>query len=151
MGTKYPGTPKETAALDAFIALKRSSNELTGLMQGSLTEYRLTSGQFGVLEALFHLGPLTQREIGDKLLSTKGNITMLIDNLEKASLVKRVRDLKDRRTVTVKLTPKGNKFIASIIPGHMQKIIEIMSVLSFEEMKELKRLCKKIGLPIKEN
>lgn len=150
MGTKYQGTPKETAALDAFIALKRSSNSLTSLMSQQLAEYRLTPGQFGVLEALFHLGPLTQREIGDKLLSTKGNITMLIDNLEKSSLVKRVRDLNDRRSITVQLTPKGKKFIGSIVPGHMRKIIEIMSVLSLEEMKELKRLCKKIGLPIKE-
>mgnify|MGYP000381933987 CR=1 FL=1 len=38
---------------------------------------------FGILEALFHLGPLSQKSLGQKVLSTKGNITTIVDNLEK--------------------------------------------------------------------
>lgn len=148
MATKYKGTLIEKAALNAYIALRRATNAISGNLNVHLVNNGLSSGQFGVLEALFHLGPLSQRDLGVKLLSTKGNITMIVDNLEKRQLILRVAHPDDRRLSIIQLTPAGKKLIGKIVPHHVDKITTAMSVLSVDEMLELKRLCKKVGIPL---
>ena len=71
----------------------------------------LTPTQFGVLEAILHKGPLSQRELGRKVLTSAGNMTDLIDKLEGRGLVRRVRQKPDRRAVRVELTPDGRTLI----------------------------------------
>lgn len=102
--------------------------------------------QFGVLEALYHLGPLAQCELAKKLLKTGGNVTMVVDNLEKCELVKRERSQSDRRFVTVALTTKGRRLISRILPRQVAAIVEELSILSDTEQQELDRLCRKLGL-----
>ena len=148
MATKHQGKLNEVRALDAYIVLRRADNTLTANLNRHIAENNLTSGQFGILEALFHLGPLSQQELGKKVLSTKGNITMIIDNLEKQSFVKRTADPTDRRVSIIQLTASGKAFIGKIVPAHIEKITRMMSVLTVDELKELKRLCKKVGLSV---
>lgn len=101
--------------------------------------------QFGVLEVLHHLGPMCQNEIGAKLLKSGGNMTLVIDNLEKRRLVQRQRNPQDRRMMNVSLTQAGEALISKILPGHVQAITEEMSVLSPEEQETLGELCRKLG------
>ena len=61
MPTHYKGSPSEIATLNAFIKLTRASNTLHQQLSRSLADYKLTESQFGVLEALYHLGSLNQR------------------------------------------------------------------------------------------
>ena len=51
----------------------------------------LTPTQLGVLEAILHKGPLTQRELGRKVLTSAGNMTDVVDKLEARGLVRRTR------------------------------------------------------------
>ena len=146
MGTQYAGTKEEKRALNAFIKLIRASQSVSGRVEAHLSELGLTVSQFGVLEALFHLGPLNQKNLAAKILKSTGNITMVIDNLEKRGLVKRTRDEKDRRHYSVGITPKGTGLITSFFPKHVARIVEEMSVLSGAEQEALGKLCKKIGL-----
>jgi MarR family 2-MHQ and catechol resistance regulon transcriptional repressor len=106
----------------------------------------LTISQFETLEVLFHLGPMCQRELGEKILKSSGNMTMVIDNLEKRGLVKRQREGGDRRFVTVHLTEEGYRLINEILPRHVAAITEEMSFLTPSEQEELGRLCKLLGL-----
>ena len=146
MGTRYAGTKEEKRALNAFIKLIRASQSVSGRVEAHLSELGLTVSQFGVLEALFHLGPLNQKNLAAKILKSTGNITMVIDNLEKRGLVKRTRDEKDRRHYSVGITPKGTGLITSFFPKHVARIVEEMSVLSGAEQEALGKLCKKVGL-----
>jgi len=146
MGTKYAGTKEEKRALNTFIKLIRAGQSLSGRMEAHFSELGLTVSQFGVLEALFHLGPLNQKNLAAKILKSTGNITMVIDNLEKRGLVKRTRDEKDRRHYAVGITRKGHDMITSFFPKHVARIVKEMSVISGAEQEELGRLCKKIGL-----
>ncbi len=148
MGTKYQGTHSEIMALDAYISLMRASTTFSSKLNPGIFENKLTPAQFGILEALFHLGPLSQKSLGQKVLSTKGNITTIVDNLEKQALITRLPDIKDRRSVIVGLTKTGRSFMKHMIPNHVKKITHLMSVLNTDETKELKRLCKKLGLSI---
>lgn len=146
MGTHYKGTIFEKNTLNAFIKLMRATESLNNRLNRHLSEENLTVSQFGTLETLYHLGPLNQRSIGEKLLKSGGNITMVIDNLEKSGYVVRKKDPEDRRAVLIHLTNEGEKFISEFFPKHLARIKEEFSVLDEKEKKTLANLCKKLGL-----
>jgi MarR family transcriptional regulator, 2-MHQ and catechol-resistance regulon repressor len=146
MGTRYDGRPAEVRALDAYIKLTRATSSVGARLSPGLARAGLTSTQLGVLEALLHLGPLGQRVLGDKLLMSGGNITTVIDNLERRGLVRRERRGDDRRNVTVHLTPRGRGLIAGVFPAHVRAIVDAFSALTAAEQETLGRLAKKLGL-----
>ncbi len=145
MPTHYQGCPYEVRALDAFIKLVRASGSVVARTSRHLATEGLTVGQFGILETLWHLGPLHQCELARKHLQSGGNVTMIVDNLEKAGLVRRERLSADRRYVRVCLTPAGHARIAAVFPSHVRQIREQMDALDAEELEQLGRLCRKLG------
>lgn len=145
MGTRYGGTKDEARALDAYIKLMRAAESVTTRIHRQLSAANLTISQFGVLEAIFHLGPLSQRDLAEKLLKSGGNMTMVIDNLEKRQLVKRERSVEDRRFVSVCLTEEGRQLISDIFPQHVEAVVEEMRILTPSEQEELGRLCLRLG------
>ncbi len=145
MPTHYSGTPQETLALNTFIKLTRSVESLTSRLSQRGTLGELTESQFGVLETLYHLGSMCQNQIAAKILKSSGNLTMVIDNLEKHGLVRRTRDLEDRRKVQVSLTDEGRRLIAKVFPGQVTAITEEMSALTPQEQETLGSLCRKLG------
>ncbi len=147
MGKKnYKGGKDEARALNAYVKLMRASESMTARVHRHLTGAGLTVTQFGVLEALYSLGPLSQRDIGRKILKSSGNITLVIDNLEKRGLVKRERSTEDRRYYAVELTAAGRRMIGIIFPRHAAKVVEEMKALTGAEQEELSRLCRKVGI-----
>ncbi len=146
MGTHYRGRPAEVRALDAYIKLTRATSSVASRLAPDLARAGLTPTQLGVLEALLHLGPLGQRTLGAKLLMSGGNITAVVDNLERRGLVRRERRGDDRRNVTVHLTPQGRRLIESAFPAHVREIVEAFSALTAAEQDALGRLTKKLGL-----
>ena len=136
---------KKAQILKLYTQLMRATNAVTEKMHRHLLDYKLSISQFGVIEALYHLGPLCQKDIGDKILKTSGNITLVIDNLEKRKLVKREKDPDDRRRMTVKLTASGHQLIEEIFPIHSKIAQKVFSVLEPEEQNSLSLLLKKLG------
>ncbi len=145
MPTHHEGTPEEVRALNAYVTLVRAAESVTARTLPAMAELDLTIGQFGSLEALYHLGAMGQKELAAKLLRTSGNVTMVVDNLEKRGLVRRERDADDRRRSTVHLTPEGRKLIAKAFPRVLASIVEEMSTLGRSEQEALRRLCRKLG------
>lgn len=146
MPTRYKGNAEEILALNTFIKLSRamSSFEDRMLSHGSLG--KLTLSQFGVLESLYHLGSMCQGELSKKLLRSTGNMTMVVDNLEKMGYVRRIRSIEDRRMIKIELTPAGTALIEKIFPTHVAVIVSEMSVLTPSEQRTLGELCRKLGL-----
>lgn len=145
MGTRYLGTKEEVAALDAYIKLVRAAESVSNRLHRHLDAHKLTVTQFGVLEALYHLGSMYQRELAEKLLKSGGNITLVIDNLEKRQLVKRDREVDDRRCISVSLTDAGKQLITEIFPIHVAAVVKELSILTLPEQEELGRLCRRLG------
>ena len=146
MKRRYRGNQKEIRALRTYVKLMRAAESVTARTHRHLSSTGLTISQFAVLEALYQLGSLSQREIGQKILRSSGNITMVIDNLEKNGLVRRERSETDRRFFIVHLTDKGYHLINKIFPPHAAVIAEDLGVLTAAEQDTLGRLCKKLGL-----
>ena len=146
MGSKYNGSDKELISLDSYIILSRATESINLKINRMLKEAGFTENQFKVIDALYHLGPLTQKTLGEKLLTSGGNITMVIDNLEIRGLVKRIRGTDDRRLFSINLTKKGVRETENILPKVVKMIIAEMKVLSNKEHKQLQLICKRIGL-----
>ncbi len=145
MPTHYKGTTEEVRALSAFINFMRAADSVFARLDAQIQTRGLTHGQFAVLEALLHLGPLNQCDLARKLLRSGGNLTVVIDNLEKRGWVRRRRQQQDRRMVVVSLTPAGKRLISGIFPKHAAAITAEMSRLSPEEQETLRHLCRKLG------
>ncbi|MBV7338179.1 MarR family transcriptional regulator [Chloroflexi bacterium TSY] len=146
MSTRYSGEPKEVRALDTYIKLLRATDSVKSRIDRYETTKELGATQFGTLEMLYHLGPLHQNEIGQKLLISKSNVVAVVDKLEKRGFVERHRSEEDRRCVFVHLTESGRAIVEKILPVHVAAITKEMSCLSLDEQRELGRLCRKLGL-----
>lgn len=145
MGTKHKGSKKEKLALDTVIKFYRACSAFEIRTLPVINGAGLTTSQFAVLDALYHLGDLNQSELSRKILKTGGNLTMVIDNLSKQGYVERRRCTEDRRHVYVSLTEEGRALFADIFPKHAALVAKEMSVLTEEEQRELGRLCAKLG------
>jgi MarR family transcriptional regulator, 2-MHQ and catechol-resistance regulon repressor len=150
MPTHYRGSTEERAALDAYIKLMRAAESVTARLEPLMRAADLTVGQFGALEALLHLGPLCQRDLGHKLLRSGGNTTVVVGNLARRGLVRRTRRADDRRFVTVTLTDKGRRLIGGMFPSHAQHVVREMRALSPADQAELGRLCRRLGRGLRE-
>jgi MarR family transcriptional regulator, 2-MHQ and catechol-resistance regulon repressor len=137
--------PDIDRALGMWVKLARAFNTLYALADRNIAGFGLTTPQFGVVECLAHRGPMNIGDLCKKMLASGGNMTVVIDNLEKEQLVERIRDTRDRRKILVQLTPKGKKLINRIFIQHARYITQIVSVLPPEEQENLSRLLKKLG------
>ena len=141
-----PASNETSRSLNSYTKLMRAAESVTSRVHRVLAEPKLTISQFGVLEALYHKGPLCQRDIAAKILKSTGNITLVIDNLEKQNLVRRVRDNEDRRYLTVHLTEAGTVLIAKVFADVEAEVVGEMKSLTEDEQVLLGSLCKKLGL-----
>lgn len=145
MGTHFKGTLEQTLALDTWVKMSRAKESVGRMLKPCLGQHGVTSAQFGVLEMLYHLGTLNQTVIGQKLLVSGGNVTLLVDNLEKHSWVERRRSRKDRRVIKVHLTTAGKAVTEQLLPVHVEALTHALAVLTLGERETLGILCKKLG------
>jgi MarR family 2-MHQ and catechol resistance regulon transcriptional repressor len=145
MPTHFEGCEGIVRALNAYINLVRASDSVLSKIAVHLESEGVTMGQFAVLEALLHLGPMCQHALAEKLLRSGGNMTLVVDNLQKQGWVKRVRQEKDRRMVEIHLTPKGRRLITRIFPVHAKVIAQVMGELTPAEQEDLRRIARKLG------
>lgn len=148
MPTHYQGASGDTAVLNTFIKLSRAGLQLNSALAQHMDGHGLTPGQFGILETLLHLGPLCQHELGAKLLSSKPNISAVLDNLERDALVRRERSDKDRRSMRVHLTAKGRRVIEKAFPEFLAFLKGAFGALTKEELVALGALSKTLGLSL---
>jgi MarR family 2-MHQ and catechol resistance regulon transcriptional repressor len=146
MPTKYNGTEEEKLILNAYISFLRAYNSVMERLSDLLLKNRLTASQFGVLEALYFLGPMNQKTVSKKILKSASNICTVLENLEKRGLIQRETYTKDKRNTLVSLTPKGEKLIKELFPLHLEDIKKEFSVLNKKEIETFYKLCKKLGL-----
>jgi DNA-binding MarR family transcriptional regulator len=150
----------DPSAAEAFLHLLRTGDEVAGMSDRNLSEHNISHGRFGVLMLLWRGGqpraakllggdecaggPRTPAELADAAGVTRATMTGLVDTLERDGYVKREPDPVDRRMMSVRLTPVGEKFLQDFLPGHFKSIAAVMSQLSEAERKTLVRLLGKV-------
>ncbi|HET7603615.1 MAG TPA: MarR family transcriptional regulator [Gemmatimonadales bacterium] len=142
--------PATGRALKLWVVLSRATASIEKRAREDVARHDLTLAEFGVLEALYHKGPMLAGEVQRRTLVSSGGITYLVDRLTARGLVERRPCPDDRRANYVALTPEGTTFIHSIFPEHAAVIAEVMSALAPEEQETTARLLRKLGLSLRQ-
>lgn len=144
MTTSQPSR-SDRLALATYVKLMRAANTARNVASRQLSDSGLSLTQFAVLEALYHLGPMSLSDVARKVLTTGGNLTMVVGNLEKLGLAQRQHSPEDGRVFIVALTPKGKTLIRNLFPQHASALAAFMNTLSPSDQQELGRLCRRLG------
>ncbi|MGD9808975.1 MAG: MarR family winged helix-turn-helix transcriptional regulator [Deferribacterales bacterium] len=122
----------------AFIAIRHKETEY-------FESKGLTMHQFAVMEALYHVGPLSIGELTKLILSTPGSMTVIIKNLKKKGYIEPNQQEADKRKIILKLTETGQKLIADVFPKHAENMAGYFSRLNADEQKTLQELMRKLS------
>src|ERR1700682_4414637 len=140
--------PFESPEQEAALSVVRTSDQLQIRFARLLREHELTPSQYNILRILRGEGkPLPILEIASRTITVVPGITGLIDRLERAGFVKRLRCEKDRRVIYVALTDQGTKTLADLDKPLLALHRKLMGHLSQGEFKELIRLLEKLREP----
>jgi MarR family 2-MHQ and catechol resistance regulon transcriptional repressor len=82
------------------------------------------------------------------MLVTGGNMTLVLDNIEKLGYLERIQCKDDRRALIIQLTAAGKNLFEEIFKHHAEHIGKLMSVITPSEQKQLGELLKKLGLAV---
>lgn len=128
-----------------LIGLHRNINDIDKKTLKIAAEHGLTLSQFMVLEALYSRGDMTVGEVREKILSSVGTISVIVNNLVKMNYIERLPDERDRRVCILHLTKDGRDVISKVVPKNEAMIEDSMKVLTTEEQEDLLYLLKKMG------
>jgi MarR family transcriptional regulator, 2-MHQ and catechol-resistance regulon repressor len=146
MGTHFKGSSTEVNALNSYIKLVRAFESTSSRLYMKLAKEGLTESQFFTLDVLYHLAPMNQKELGKKIFRSEGNITMVVNNLEKQKLVKKKQSEDDKRVYIIKLKNEGKELYEKVFPKFLKIIMSEFEGIKEKEHKEFQKVCKKIGL-----
>jgi DNA-binding MarR family transcriptional regulator len=131
-------------SIGVWVRILRVYTAISSEIRRKVSSKGLTLPQLYVLTTLGLQGDMSLGKLGRELLVTKGNITPIVDHLERDGFVIRERDKKDRRKRWVRLTLKGKRLFEEILSAYEEEFVPLMSYLSQEELKQLSHLLKKI-------
>ncbi|HLF53410.1 MAG TPA: MarR family transcriptional regulator [Flavobacterium sp.] len=111
-----------------------------------LAKEGLTESQFYLLDVLYHCGPMNQKDLGKKIFRSEGNITMVVNNLEKRKLIKKKQSEDDKRVYIIKLKNEGRELYEKVFPKFLKTIMSELDGIKEKEHKEFQKICKRIGI-----
>ena len=125
----------------AWLRLFRVFQRIDRASSEHLRNWGLSTAQFDILARVGASRGITQQELADSLLVTKGNISQLLDRMEKLGLLRRCQE---RRSNNLMLTEKGQELYDRVVPAQEQLIEEKLAALSSTEVNDLQRLLRKL-------
>jgi MarR family transcriptional regulator, organic hydroperoxide resistance regulator len=124
--------------------LLRFHNRLERRMGEALGVHGLTLPQFDVLATLWHGEGITQQELAERLLVSKGNVVGLIDRVGAAGWVERRPDPEDRRANRLYLTEAGRRILDQAWPGQVAQGRKIFGTLTEGELRLMHELLERL-------
>ena len=134
------------AALRLWVILSRAHAAIATLAAADMARHGLTLAEFGILEALYHRGPMLLGEVQRRILVSSGGITFLMDRLAAKGLVERRSCEADRRARYAALTPDGTDLVGRIFPEHAAMLTGSMEGLSVDDQLAAAELLRALGL-----
>lgn len=134
------------AALKLWVVLNRAHRAIGEHARRQIERQGLRPTEFGVLEALYHKGPLTLGQVGERVLVTSGSVTPVADKLEQRGLIQRRISSEDRRVCYAELTEAGRELMGGMFPDHAEVIRGAMEGLTVEEKRIATVLLRRLGL-----
>jgi MarR family 2-MHQ and catechol resistance regulon transcriptional repressor len=132
-------------ALKLWVILARANAAIEAHVVADIERHGLTPAEFGVLEALYHKGPLLLGDVQRRTLVSSGGTTFLIDRLEKRKLVERRLCATDRRARYAALTEAGRAMMTEIFPAHAEVVRRAVSGLGLADQRQVTALLRVLG------
>ncbi len=136
---------REENVLRLLRIMMRSDESILSALKKDMSTYGINWKEFMVLEFLYHKGQHFIQEIGERLKLPNSSLTYVLDKLEDKSYIMRTNDQTDRRMLHVSITEAGEELMTKIFPIHEEKIYDIFSVLTDEEIETISAGLKKAG------
>jgi MarR family 2-MHQ and catechol resistance regulon transcriptional repressor len=133
------------AALRLWVIMSRAHTAVAAHAAADVQRHGLTLAEFGIVEALYHRGPMLLGEVQKRILVSSGGITFLVDRLAAKGLVERRSCETDRRARYAALTPKGQALVAEIFPNHAAVVKHAMAGIGQEEQERMADLLRDMG------
>src|SRR3954471_5202786 len=133
-------------ALRIWLRLLTCTQMIERVVRSRLREqFATTLPRFDLMAQLErHAGGLKMNELSRLLMVTGGNVTAIVDLLEKEGLVDRLDEPADRRAFRIRLTRSGEKSFTEMARAHEQWVVELFAGLSRRERDELLKLLAKV-------
>ena len=143
-GSQYPSF--NWPSMEMYLNLVYTYEVVTSYTAHKTSPYGITKPGFSVLMTLSRSQPkgCKQNEISHLMLVNRANITGLVDSLVRLGLVERTNDPHDRRVKIVKILPKGEKLLRSLLPGYYKLIHEMCSIFTAKERKIFNELSMRL-------
>lgn len=136
-------SPGETR-IRTWLQMVRVFSVVGRLVSNTLGELGMTLPQFELLATLRFGEGVTQKELAERLLVTKGNVCGLLDRLENLGWVERRTDAKDNRINRLYLTPAGRRKFDHALPQHDETVLKTMSDVNDTDIRGLRAALEKI-------
>lgn len=147
----FEETTEEREAFDriveTLIFLYTESRRLT---KEQARAHELTGPQLTVIKLLAGIGELSLTELSESMQTRNSTVTGIIDRMESADLVKRVRSEEDRRVVKIRLTPKGKALAKSVPIEPMALFRQALESLSPQEARTLLKILAKLEKTVRD-
>lgn len=128
----------------AWVTLVRVYGRVERRLAKALGAYGLSVAQFDVLATLLHGEGITQQELSERLLVTKGNVVGLVDRVSAAGWIERRPDPDDRRVNRLYLTDAGRALLRKALPGQHASLKSALRPLLEAELKQIHTLLKRV-------
>lgn len=133
------GTRAERTAVLPWLRLARVFQKIDHLSAVAFAAEGLSVAQFDIIAQLGRGEGITQQELADRLLVTKGNISQLIGKMERRGLVARSQA---GRANILSLTAEGQRLFAAVVPAQEARIAVLFAALTPHEQRDLLRLLR---------
>lgn len=139
-GRKQPRGLRRVSVV-AWLRLARVFQKIDRASAEHLRRWELSVAQFDTLAQLGAAEGITQQELADRLLVTKGNVSQLLDRMERRGLIRRSQE---GRATRLSLTDSGRQLFGAVVPAQQELIAQRFARLSPEEQAQLLRLLRKL-------
>ena len=139
--TSRRGTRPRSLAVTTWLRLMRVHQKLERAAADDLRNAGLSVPQFDILGHLAAADGITQQELAEARLTTKGNLSQLLEAMEGCGLIERVRDGRAKR---VFLASRGRELLREVLPGHEAMIEAKLCPLSADEQTQLRSLLRRL-------
>jgi DNA-binding MarR family transcriptional regulator len=129
------------APVVAWLRLLRVGQKISRVLTEDLKRWDLNMAQFDTLTRVGSSEGITQQELAESLLVTKGNVCQMLDRMEHRDLLSRRPEGRANRLF---LTEGGRRLYDEVVPPHEELVAAQLSTLSSEEQRDLMRLLGKL-------
>lgn len=138
----------EDLSLKLYVVLSKAMRNVNKRVESEIKKLGLNPTEFGVMEVLYHKGPMPVQKVAQKILISSSRIAYTVNALEKKDYLQREKCQKDGRVVYLSLSDQGQALMDEVFAIHQKDLHQIFSVLDESEKKEMIRLAKKLGLSL---